>query len=375
MLLLTAVTLGGQEALGALEHLMPDESELLKSRALALFQIPREQRVAMLVSEMKRLISSRKGLLWSVESTRLAEVLKRERPALVEVLLRALPSGVATSIRDHLPRKATDARREIRTEVLNVVRWKLDELLQTEAPKKVTFRFSDLRLLQGRELLTLTQQLGLKALSSALAGLDENIRMEFIAGLPPELRVPAAQFAEAAQPRKLLPEDAPELIALHQQGGNSPLDAVVSAGAQRVIRAAMAQSLEFASGLLERHRAELPASFMRWFKEERGRTFDRGDGGRAEIVIDLELLAEGGLVDPPLRISSKEPPKRPPSGEVRLSSKVARLDPEPTLGDEPSLKDLTRRDSPHRVRPVSTPPGPGRGPGSGTGRGGQGGSG
>ena len=103
MMLLTAITFGGQEGISALEHLPEDEAELLQHRAQEISQIPREKRIPLMVQEIKRLVRDRRGQLWSADPERLAGLLKRERLAVVEVVLRALPAALADAVRSLLP--------------------------------------------------------------------------------------------------------------------------------------------------------------------------------------------------------------------------------------------------------------------------------
>ncbi len=398
MLLLTAVTFDGAEAVQAFEHLPDEEADILKHRATRLMQIPKEQRIPMLVSELKRMVTSRRGILWSLDPVKLAEVLARERPALVDVLLRALPADLATSIRLYLPGRMATARREIKPEVLAVVRWKLDEILRKHAAPRATFRFSDVKGLSGRELLTLCDRLGVKRLAPAVAGLPHDDLVEFLNGLPPELKSAMGEAVRLASQRKLLEDDAVETVALHQDE-KEPLDALRSAGAQKLVRAAMAQSPEFAQNLFEPHRAELPPSLFRWLKEEKKRTLDRGDGGRTEVVVVLEDLAKMGWVDPPSRVQlTRKPPlpspasrspgmampvRHPPDSTATIRDPIAermarqagatssRKNDPPTERALPPTRGTQRRSGP-KSRGASGLKRPPTGPGSG--RGGRGGS-
>lgn len=333
-LLLTAVTFSGADALGSFEHLPEDESALLRYRAQELLQIPRDRRIPLLVSELKRVVQSRRAAGWGAEPEQLAKVLAHERGALVEVLLRALPAALATAVRVHLPQKRAQAKRDIKPEVLNLVRWKLEEILQRSLPPKATFRFADLRQIAGRELLTLIDRLGIRALGAALAGVDPTVREGMLATLSPELPPLVQRAIVQSESRKLLPEDSAELLALHQ-GQKRPLDALRSAGAQRLMRAAMAQSPEFAAAIVERFRMEAGIYLNRWHKEEKARTIQRGDGGRMEVVVELEHLAEKGLVERPVRLPAPEKPALP---KPRLSAPppVRTYPPQPPLFGEPS---------------------------------------
>src|SRR4051812_24966353 len=135
MLLLTSVTFGGAECVGAFDHLPDEESELLKHRAGELLQIPRDKRIPFLVQEIKRLVTARRRQLAGVDPARLAEVLGKERSAMVEVVLRALPSALADSVRKEVPRQPVKLKHEVRADVLSIIRWKLEDAVRSATPK------------------------------------------------------------------------------------------------------------------------------------------------------------------------------------------------------------------------------------------------
>ncbi|PTL80513.1 hypothetical protein [Vitiosangium sp. GDMCC 1.1324] len=308
MMLLTAITFGGQEGVAALEHLPEEEAELLQHRAQEILQIPREKRIPLLVQEIKRLVKDRRGQLWSAEPERLAGLLKRERAALVEVVMRALPGPLADAVRSHLPSAGkVKLTREVRPQVLDIVRWKLEERLSRESSPHVPFKFTDVLLLQTRELLTVCDRLGARVLGPALAGVPDADREPAFTGLPPHLRQLATRSVTANAPRKLAEEDARAQLA--QYGGLENLAAAIrGAGVHRLARASVAQSAEFAARLLEKHRGDFGQILTKWVREERSRPTTRGDGGRTDIVTDLERLAARGLIDRPVRLTPPRPP-------------------------------------------------------------------
>src|SRR3954465_15220778 len=112
MLLLTAVTFGGNECTGAFPPLPDEEAEILKHRAQALLQIPRDKRIPFLVQEIKRLVTARRRQLAGVDPVRLAEGWTKERSAMVEVVLRALPSALADAVRKEVPRQPVKLKHE-----------------------------------------------------------------------------------------------------------------------------------------------------------------------------------------------------------------------------------------------------------------------
>jgi hypothetical protein len=309
MLLLTAVTFGGQGALASLEYLTEEESALLRNRAEALLALPKERRIPMLVQEMKRLVTPRRGQLWATGPEQLAQLMLRERAVLRQVLLKALPSGLADSVRRCLPPERSRPTREVRPEVLNIVRGRLEDILARATPVGTAFKFADVLLLQPRELVTLLDELGIRALAPALAGLNEETRARFFAELPPGHLERTTQAVTAAAPRRLLPEDAEETLALHPGLG---LAALRSAGALKLARALLAQSGDFAVRVLERNPGDLGQLLARWFKEERNRVVNRGDGGRVEVVSVLDQFAAKGLMERPLRPRTPSPVTPPP---------------------------------------------------------------
>lgn len=328
MMLLTAITFGGQEGVAALEHLPEEEAELLQHRAQEILQIPRDKRIPLLVQEIKRLVKDRRGQMWSADPERLAGLLKRERAALVEVVMRALPAQLAEAVRSHLPNTGkVKLTREVRPQVLDIVRWKLEERLSRESAAHVPFKFTDVLLLQTRELLTMCDRLGARVLGPALAGIPDGEREPAFAVLPPHLRQLATRAVTANAPRKLAEEDA--RAQLEQYGGMDNLaSAIRGAGVHRLARASVAQSAEFASRLVEKHRSEFGQMLARWVREERAKPTTRGDGGRTDIVTDLERLAARGLIERPVRLTPPRPPALgpPPS----LAGKAPVVSPPPS---------------------------------------------
>jgi hypothetical protein len=312
MLLLTAITFGGQEGVASLDHLVPEEGELLTHRAQEIMQIPREKRIPLLVQEIKKLVKDRRGQLWSAEPEKLAALLQRERGALAEVVLRALPSVLAEAVRAHLPQRVVRLTREVRPQVLDIIRWRLEERLRRSAGAQVAFKFTDVLMLQTREILTVCDRLGARVLGPALAGLPDDQREPLIASLPPDMKLLANKAVQANAPRKLPEEEAKEYLGVHD-GLKNLAGAIRSAGAQRMARACVSQSAEFAARMLERHRGDFGSLLAKWVRDERSKPVSRTtDGGRADIVADLERLASRGLIDRPVRLTPSRPALNPP---------------------------------------------------------------
>ncbi|MCP3060536.1 hypothetical protein LXT21_17275 [Myxococcus sp. K38C18041901] len=354
MLLLTAVTFGGQESLGAMEHLPTEEGELLRHRAQEILQIPRDKRIPALVQEIKRLVKDRRGQLWTAEPERLAALLQRERGALVEIVLRALPAALAEAVRGHLPPPRVKLTREVRPQVLDIVRWKLEEALarETGTSESAGFKFSDVLLLTQRELFTVCDRLGARVLGPALAGLPDAEREALLEPLPPDLKLLASKSVAANAPRKLPEEDARAQLEQHDALRN-PAGSIRSAGVQRLVRACVAQSAEFAARMVEKYRGEFGGLIAKWLREERNRQPARGDGGRTDIVMDLERLASRGLIERPVRLATPPPPRQsavlpPPPGARKAAAAAA--------ASRPAAPPAGRDAAPPAGRDAASPP-------------------
>ncbi|HZN93186.1 MAG TPA: hypothetical protein VFB81_10805, partial [Myxococcales bacterium] len=308
MLLLTGVTFAGQECLESFDFLDEHESALLKFRAQDLLQIPREKRIPVLVQEIKRLVTTRPNELFGADPVKLAEALRGERAVTRDILLASFPEALAEAVRAYLPQTSAPPRtRKVRPEILPILRWRLEEVLQLAGARRAHFKFSDVLLLPTRELLTLADHMGARALGPALAGLVTADREALWAQLPPDLKNMAERAVEQSGERKMADADAKDVLVIHT-GERGPAEAFRSAGAQRLARACLAQSPEFAARLVERQRGEFGALLVRWVREERAKAVNRGDGGRTEIVEELEWLEQQGLISKPLRMPA--PPKK-----------------------------------------------------------------
>ncbi len=308
MLLLTSLAFGGSEAVEAYEYLERAEEELLRHRAEGLSQIPREKRVPLLVQEIKRLVTQRRRQLASAEPKRLAKLLKDERPTLIEVVLNAVPAELGTAVRGELGNvKSVRLARDIKPEVLSIIRWKLEVGLRAGV-QVGSFRFTDVMTLQQRELLAVADRMGARVLATAVAGLGDGAQ-EFLSALPPDQRVLAARAAEAGASRRLTEKDSRLVLEMHGALENPSLG-LRSAGTQRIVRAAYAQSPDFAKNLAGRHQGDLGKLLARWLREEKGKPI-KGDGGRMDIVEQLERLAQKGVIDRPMRLPPPVPVAAP----------------------------------------------------------------
>jgi hypothetical protein len=333
MLLLTALTYGQQDAVQDFEHLPPEEGAVLKHRAQEILQIPREKRIPLLVNEIKKLITARRGALWAADPDRLTALLQKERPALTEVVLRALPAVLAEQIRKKLPPLKVRLTRDVRPEILNIIRWKLELALTHTHAGKVGFKFSDMLLLKSRELITLVDRMGARALATSLAALPDDERERFVSQLAPDQKQLVLKATAAAASRKREVADARDVLVRYE-ALKGAANALRNAGTQRIALACVAQSHEFAARMVERHPGELGRLLREWILRERPKVTAKGDYGRTDIVDQLERLAAKGVIDRPVRLPP--PPKReidaPPSGAEGLPGGRVLLPPPRTAG-------------------------------------------
>lgn len=327
MLLLTAVTFGGAEGVAALAHLSEEEEELLGERAGQLMSVPRDRRVPFLVQEIKRLVVGRKGggELRGASAEQVIALLREERPSLAAVVLRALPGPLAEPVREELGLQSRKALREVKPEVLAVLRFHLERRLHSLSPRGAQFLMADVIGLSARDLLTLADHLGGDELGPALAGISPGARDAILKELPAEQRAVVQRGLRRAAGRPMSESEA-ELV-VDEQVGDDPRHAVRRAGLRRLVRACLAESGEFASRLAERHRDELGRMVVHAIRLERGAGFSR-DGNRltAEVLEKLEQLAEQGLVErpvrlppPPVKKSPTPPPPPAPAPAARTS--------------------------------------------------------
>lgn len=341
MLLLTAVTFGGQEGVEAFAHLPDDEAELLQDRARQLLAIPREPRVRFLVQEIKRLITTeRLDVLRFADPKSVVEVLRKERPAMVEVLLRALPAGVADEVRTTLALPVLQLKREPRRDVLAVIRWKFEEQLARKAPQATAFSLNDLLVLPSKDLLHLADVLGARSLSNVLAPLPQPEREEVLKKLAPEQRPIAAKPVDPRAVQKLTTDRARTILEKHFRS-LEPKRAVRMMGVRRIAKACLAQSGELASRVIEQHRDDFGRQLAHFVSEERQKGLRGDTGARNEVLNELAKLCARGVVERPLRLPPP-PMARPapkPVRDVETSPKVEAKRRPPVPAPPPSVAD------------------------------------
>ncbi|MGI5864253.1 MAG: hypothetical protein ACOX6T_19655 [Myxococcales bacterium] len=365
MLLLTAVTFGGQEGVQAFDFLPDEEADVLRHRAGQILAIPRDKRVPFLVQEIKRFVTGRKAYdLRAADPKRVAEVLGGERDAMVEVILRAMPASVADDVRIELAQPVMELRREIRPDILSVIRWKVEQRLATAMPKPSGFAIVDLLVLSSGELICLADVLGAKWLSPLVAPLPDEAREAFLKQLPPDQRLQLARAIQDRPPARRTEAEAAREAVKRLVEGIEPHQALRMAGLRRIARACLAQSPELAARLIEKQRGELGRQIARCVSEERKAPRRSDEAVKREVLDELELLADRGLVERPVRLPPPPIPKRPPPRPIRdLSPPEPRPPPRAPSAAAPPAPGAQRAPSPAGARPrVSSPSNPGGAP-------------
>ena len=297
MTLLTALTYGGREAVEAFDHLREEEAEVLRERAAAILRIPRDRRVPLIVREVRRLIAEGRAQLSSADPERIARILAKERPALVEVALRTLPVATADAVRSRLPSRPAPTRRvEPKPQILQLVRWKLEEALQRDAhrERRGSFDVVDLPLLTPRELATLCDRLGARSLAPVLASLPQPAREAWLAKLRPDLHRLALGHMPGEANGALSENDATQMLCGF---GADPPSALRSAGAQQVVRAVLSHSREHAQRLAQRHKNGVGALLGHWLREAESSGLGIAVDIARLVVDELERLAQDGIID------------------------------------------------------------------------------
>ena len=288
---------------------------MLTERAKQLLGLPREKRLPFLVQEIKRFVARRKANeLLASDPEVVARAIRKERPAMVEVILRALPGDLAKQVREKVGLQDVPLRHEVHPDVLAIIRWKLEGQLASTLPRAPAFSLGDLVSLPERALLCLADLLGARTLGPVLAAAEQAERDAFLERLPVEQRQLAQRAIQAAaqQPR---PADPQRALAL-TVNGKEPRRALRVAGIRRIACALLSQSAELAARVIEAQHNDFGRHLAACVSEERRQPRRNERGLKSELAEALESLAASGIIDRPLRLKPPEKlapaPRLPP---------------------------------------------------------------
>lgn len=193
-LLLTMLSFGGSQSKDLLSLLPDEDANAMSEKTAKLEEIPREKRVALMVRELKQMMTFRamKGLE-GVEPSWLSAGFKGESPRVIAIALMHMPSSVSRQIVSRLPepvREALPPREELRgvpLSVVKLVRARFDAKFATMPLERdlAELRFRDLVLLTAKELVVVIRHVGADEIACAFLAVGKRALAEFLNKLPP----------------------------------------------------------------------------------------------------------------------------------------------------------------------------------------------
>ena len=194
-LLLTMLSFSGGAQSKELLLLLPDaDAAALGEKVQGLEDIPREKRVALMIRELKQMMTFRamKGLE-GVEPSWLAAAFKGESPRVVAIALMHLPSSLARQITARLPeavKQAMPPRDQLASvpmPVVKLVRARFDAKFASMPLERdvVDLRFRDLMLLTAKELVIVMRHVGADEIACAFLTVGKRALAEFLGKLSP----------------------------------------------------------------------------------------------------------------------------------------------------------------------------------------------
>ncbi len=193
-LLLTMLSFGGSQAKDLLSLLPDEDANAMSEKQAKLEEIPREKRVALMVRELKQMMTFRamKGLE-GVEPSWLSAGFKGESPRVIAIALMHMPSSVSRQIVSRLPepvREALPPREALKgvpLTVVKLVRARFDAKFATMPLERdlAELRFRDLVLLTAKELVVVIRHVGADEIACAFLAVGKRALAEFLNKLPP----------------------------------------------------------------------------------------------------------------------------------------------------------------------------------------------
>ncbi|MFH1810890.1 MAG: hypothetical protein ABIJ09_19270 [Pseudomonadota bacterium] len=195
MLLMSSMFFSGHEARELFEYLPDTVAENLNSFVDRLLEIPKKQRLSLLVREIRRMMSVRsQHRLEGVDPSWLLAGFRGEKPRVIAMVLMHMPSSITRQIVSRLPpgvRQALPPRNELRDvpmEIVRLVREHFDaKFALMEVPRDLkSFGFKEIVALEARELIQLTRALGVEELACAFVSVGKRALAELLRRLPRE---------------------------------------------------------------------------------------------------------------------------------------------------------------------------------------------
>jgi flagellar motor switch protein FliG len=189
------LSFGGGAQSKELLGLLPDEdASAIGEKAQKLEELPRERRVAVMIRELKQMMTFRamKGLE-GVEPSWLSAGFKGESPRVIAIALMHMPASVSRQIIARLPEAVRDALpprealKGIPLPVIKIVRARFDAKFATMPLERdvAELRFRDLVLLTAKELVIVIRHVGADEIACAFLAVGKRALAEFLSKLPP----------------------------------------------------------------------------------------------------------------------------------------------------------------------------------------------
>jgi flagellar motor switch protein FliG len=184
-LLLTLLLFGSREFDSLLTHLPDDVVQKFKEQAANLSQVERSKRIQLLVAQLKRLLTyqSQSSLL-NIEPSWLAQVLKKEAPAMVEAILASLPAQLARQIVQRLGSDAPtlEALPTLDAGVKNILQRSFEGNFAPMPYEEfsVELDFRHLLLLRPKDLIILAREFGKNQIALAFSSLGMQATAGFL---------------------------------------------------------------------------------------------------------------------------------------------------------------------------------------------------
>lgn len=192
ILLLTLITLGGEDDLSLLAHLPQEDMQAIQPVGQDLCQTPRKQMLPQLVKEIKHLITeSQRSTVESVDPEWLAEFLLGESPRVISATLSQFPRSVAERIVAclpvHLQHHIPPTMHEVHPDITKRLKLALSKKVPTYTPEQPhELMMESVGVLNNEEIMTLLRELGFRELAIAFRAVGRGPLTELCRRLGPE---------------------------------------------------------------------------------------------------------------------------------------------------------------------------------------------
>lgn len=195
MLLMATMFFSADEADDLFHHLPDDTAEKMHAFSKTILQVPKKKRLALLVREIRRLMSARSThRLEGVDPSWLVSGFRGEKPRVIAMVLMHMPSSITRQVIERLPapvREALPPRSELRSvsmDIVRLVRSRFDaRFAMMEIPRELKkFEFHKIIALEARELIVLARALGVEELARAFVSVGKRALAELLRRMPRE---------------------------------------------------------------------------------------------------------------------------------------------------------------------------------------------